>query len=215
MKITVLGTGIVGNTIATKLIQLGHQVMMGSRTSDNEKATTWVQQSGANASQGTFPEAARNGEIIFNCTSGTGALEALSAAGEKNLSGKIIIDISNPLDFSRGMPPSLFVCNTDSLGEQIQKAFPDSKVVKTLNTVNCNVMVNPSLVPGDHDMFVSGNDADSKATVTDILKSWFGWKNVIDLGDLSGARSQEMWVLTWVRMWGMFGNPNFNIHVVK
>lgn len=215
MKITVLGTGMVGNTIATKLIQLGHQVMMGSRTSDNEKATAWVQQSGANASQGTFPDAAMNGEIIFNCTSGTGALEALRAAGEKNLSGKIIIDISNPLDFSRGMPPSLFVCNTDSLGEQIQKAFPDSKVVKTLNTVNCNVMVNPSLVPGDHDMFVSGNDADSKATVTDILKSWFGWKNVIDLGDLSGARSQEMWVLTWVRMWGMFGNPNFNIHVVK
>ncbi|MEO5675368.1 MAG: NAD(P)-binding domain-containing protein [Chitinophagales bacterium] len=215
MKITVLGTGMVGNAIATKVVQLGHQVMMGSRTSGNEKATAWADQNGANASQGNFAEAAKHGVVIFNCTSGAGAMEALNAAGEQNLSGKVLIDISNPLDFSKGMPPSLFVCNTDSLGEQIQKAFPDTRVVKTLNTVNCNVMVNPSLVPGEHDMLLSGNDPEAKATVTDILKNWFGWKNVIDLGDITGARSQEMWVLTWVRMWGLFGNPNFNIHVVK
>lgn len=215
MKIAVLGTGAVGNAIGTKLIELGHEVTMGSRSAGNEKAKAWAGQHPKSASQGTFQDAVKSAEIIFNCTSGSGSLDALKAAGAENLKGKILVDISNPLDFSKGMPPTLFVCNTDSLAEQIQKTFADVKVVKTLNTVNCNVMVNPSLVPGEHDMFISGNDAAAKAQVTDILRSWFGWKNVIDLGDLTGARSQEMWVLTWVRMWGVLGTPNFNIHVVK
>lgn len=216
MKIAVLGTGMVGKAIGTKLVQLGHQVMKGSRTSNNEKATAWVQQFGANASQGTFADAAKFGEIIFNCTNGAGALDALMAAGEENLGNKVLIDISNPLDFSRGMPPTLLVANTDSLGEQIQRSFPKAKVVKTLNTVNCNVMVDPSLVPGDHDMFVSGDDAEAKAKVKDILMNWFGWKNVLDLGDITGARSMEMYVILWVRlMMGEVGNPNFNLHFLK
>lgn len=216
MKIAVLGTGMVGHAIATKLVQLGHQVMKGSRTSNNEKASAWVQNNGPNASQGTFADAAKFGEIIFNCTNGAGALAALQSAGEENLGNKLLIDITNPLDFSKGMPPTLLVANADSLGEQIQKAFPNSKVVKTLNTVNCNVMVNPSLVPGEHDVFVSGNDADAKAMVKDILVNWFGWKNVVDLGDITGARSMEMYVILWVRMMmGPIGNPNFNIHIVK
>ena len=176
MKIGVLGTGMVGEAIGTKLLQLGHEVKMGSRTANNDKAATWVKQSGAKATQGTFAEAAAFGEVLFNCTAGKASLEALTMAGAENLKNKVLIDIANPLDFSRGMPPSLLVCNTDSLGEQIQRAFPEAKVVKSLNTMNCNLMVNPGLLKEEHVVFVSGNDAEAKATVTMILKDWFGWR---------------------------------------
>jgi predicted dinucleotide-binding enzyme len=215
MKIGILGTGIVGKTIGTKLVQLGHNVKMGSRTANNEKASEWVKTSGANASQGTFAEAAAFGELLFNCTSGMVSLEALKIAGASNMNGKILIDISNPLDFSKGMPPTLSVCNSDSLGEQIQRAYPRVKVVKTLNTLNCNIMVNPSLVPGSHDIFVSGNDAGAKAKVIDILKSWFGWKTVIDLGDITTARGTEMLLPIWIRLMGAFQTPNFNFKIVR
>ena len=215
MKIGILGTGIVGKTIGTKLVQLGHNVKMGSRTANNEKASEWVKASGANASQGTFAEAAAFGELLFNCTSGMVSLEALKIAGASNMNGKILIDISNPLDFSKGMPPTLSVCNSDSLGEQIQRAYPRVKVVKTLNTLNCNIMVNPSLVPGSHDIFVSGNDAGAKAKVVDILKSWFGWKTVIDLGDITTARGTEMLLPIWIRLMGAFQTPNFNFKIVR
>jgi len=214
MKIAVLGTGMVGNAIATKLIQLGHQVMMGSRTVNNEKAKAWADQNGTNGSQGAFEDAAKFGEIVFNCTHGSATLDVLKQAGAENLNGKILIDISNPLDFSKGMPPTLFVCNTDSLAEQIQRAYPQTKVVKTLNTINCNVMVNPSLIPGEHDVFVSGNDAGAKTKVKELLSA-FGWKTIIDLGDITSARAAEMWVFIWVRLWGYAGNPNFNLHVAK
>jgi predicted dinucleotide-binding enzyme len=215
MKLGILGTGMVGSAIGTKLVQLGHSVKMGSRTANNEKAAAWVRAGGANASQGTFADAAAFGEILFNCTSGAGSIEALKAAGATNLKGKIVVDISNPLDFSKGMPPSLFVCNTDSLAEQLQRAFPYVRVVKTLNTVNCNVMVNPSLIPGDHDMFVCGNDAAAKTEVTKIVKDWFGWKSVVDLGDLTGARAQEMLVMIWVRLFMLSQSPNHNLKVVR
>jgi len=215
VKLGILGTGMVGNAIGTKLIQLGHEVKMGSRTPSNEKAAEWVKANGPKASQGTFADAAAFGEIIFNCTAGTASIEALKQAGERNLQSKILIDISNPLDFSRGMPPTLTICNTDSVGEQIQRAFPNVKVVKTLNTVNCNVMVNPSLVPGDHDVFLSGNDAAAKSKVREVLTQWFGWKSVIDLGDISTARGTEMYLPLWVRLYALFQKPNFNIKVVK
>ncbi len=215
MKIGVLGTGMVGNTIATKLVQLGHEVKMGSRAANNGKAAEWVKTNGAKASQGTFAETAQFGEILFNCTSGMGSLEALKSAGATNLKGKILVDIANPLDFSKGMPPSLSVCNTDSLAEQIQRAFPDAKVVKALNTVNCKLMVTPSLVKGDHDLFICGNDAASKTKVTGILKDWFGWKSVIDLGDITAARATEMVLPIWVRLMGVFQSPNFNFKVVR
>jgi predicted dinucleotide-binding enzyme len=215
MKIGILGTGMVGSTIGTKLIQLGHQVKMGSRTADNQKASEWVKASGANASQGTFADSASYGEIVLNCTAGVASLQALKLAGETNLKGKILVDISNPLDFSKGRPPTLSVCNTDSLGEQIQRAFPDVKVVKTPNTVGCNVMVNPSLVPGDHDMFICGNDSGAKAKVTGILKDWFGWKSVVDLGDISGARAMEMYLPIWLRLMMKFQTSKFNIQILK
>ncbi len=216
MKIAVLGTGMVGNTIGTKLIQLGHEVKMGSRTTTNEKAAKWVGESGANASTGTFADAAAFGELLFNCTSGKGSLEALNLAGTENMKGKVLIDLSNPLDFSKGMPPTLTVCNDNSLGEQIQAAFPDVKVVKTLNTLNCMLMVNPSaLGNGDHDIFIGGNDAGAKEQVKDILTNWFGWKNIHDLGDISTSRGVEQWLPLWIRMMVAFGNANFNLKIVR
>jgi predicted dinucleotide-binding enzyme len=215
MKIGVLGTGMVGKAIGTKLVQLGHSVKMGSRTANNEKAAEWIKSSGPNSSQGTFADAAVFGELVFNCTSGMASLEVLKLAGANNLSGKVLIDISNPLDFSKGMPPTLSVCNADSLGEQIQRAFPAVKVVKTLNTMNCNIMVNPSLVPGSHDVFVCGNDADAKSKVTEILKNWFGWKSVIDLGDITSARGVEMMLPIWIRLMGALQTANFNFKIVR
>ncbi|MGA2971151.1 MAG: NAD(P)-binding domain-containing protein [Candidatus Bathyarchaeia archaeon] len=215
MKLGVLGTGMVGNTVASKLVQLGHEVKMGSRTSGNEKAVQWTKANGPRASNGTFAEAAEFGEIIFNCTAGAASLEALKLAGAKNLKGKILVDISNPLDFSKGMPPTLTVCNTDSLGEQIQRAFPEVKVVKTLNTINCNVMVTPHIIPGPHDIFMSGNDANAKSKVREIVADWFGWKSVIDLGDISTARGTEMYLALWVRLMAVNQTPNFNIRITK
>jgi predicted dinucleotide-binding enzyme len=213
MRIGVLGTGIVGKTIAHKLAKLGHDVRMGSRTSGGEKAKAWVKEAGGKSSEGTFADAAMHGEIVFNCTSGIGSLEALKAAGAKNLQGKTLVDVANPLDFSKGMPPTFSVCNTDSLGEQIQHAFPTANVVKTLNTVTAAVMVEPSIIPGVHTMFVSGNDQNAKAEVINILKTGFGWKEVIDLGDIKGARAQEMHLALWLRLYTRFQTPNVNVRV--
>jgi predicted dinucleotide-binding enzyme len=215
MEIGVLGTGMVGATIGRKLASLGHDVKMGSRTAGGDKARAWVASAGKNASEGTFAQAAAHGRVVFNCTSGSGAIPALTAAGADRLAGKIVVDVSNPLDFSKGQPPSLFVGNTDSLGEQIQRAFPAARVVKTLNTVNCNLMVDASLVPGEHDMFVAGNDAAAKDEVTAMLKDWFGWRSVCDLGDISAARAMEGYLLLWVRLWGRIGNANFNLRIVR
>jgi predicted dinucleotide-binding enzyme len=215
MRIGVLGTGMVGATIGTKLVQLGHAVKMGSRSADNPKAAEWVKKNAGNASQGTFVDAAAFGEIVFNCTAGAVSIDVLRLAGEQNLSGKILIDIANPLDFSSGMPPSLTVCNTDSLGEQIQRAFPSVKVVKTLNTMSCILMANPSLLPGEHDVFMSGNDAEAKARVKEILQQWFGWKSVIDLGDIRTARGVEMLLPIWLRLRTVFQTVNFNFSIVR
>lgn len=215
MRIAVLGTGTVGRTIGSKLVELGHEVTMGSRTADNENAREWVAAAGAGAAQGTFEDAASGAELVFNCTGGAVALDALRAAGAANLTGKIVVDVSNPLDFSHGTPPTLTVCNTDSVGEQIQREFPDARVVKTLNTVNTAVMVDPAGVPGRHDLFISGNDAEAKRTVEGILGD-FGWPQyaIIDLGDITGARGQEMYLPLWLRLMGKLGRPDFNIAVV-
>lgn len=214
MRIGVLGTGVVGQTVGGKLVALGHEVKLGSRSATNEKAAKWVAQQGARASQGTFADAAAFGEMVFNCTSGTASLDALRSAGAGNLAGKILVDVANPLDFSHGMPPTLSVANSDSLGEQIQREFPDVKVVKTLNTMNTAVMVDPSSVPGDHDVFVCGNDADAKARVVELLRS-FGWRTIIDLGDISAARGVEMLLPIWLRLMGTFKTATFNFHIAR
>lgn len=214
MKIGVLGTGMVGQTIGSKFVELGHGVRIGSRSATNEKAEEWTKKAGKLASHGTFADAASFGEIVFNCTNGMSSLEALRMAGAKNFVGKLLIDVSNPLDFSKGFPPTLSVCNADSLAEQIQREFPDAKVVKTLNTVNCQLMVNPSLVPGEHDLFLSGNDTEAKEQTRNILES-FGWKNIIDLGDITTARGAEQLLPIWVRLMGLFKTPQFNFHIVR
>ncbi len=206
---------MVGQTIGSKLVELGHEVKMGSRTATNVRAAEWAGKAGGRALHGTFADAASFGEIVFNCTGGMVALDALRMAGAENLAGKILIDISNPLDFSKGFPPTLSVCNDDSVGEQIQREFPAAKVVKTLNTVNAMLMVNPSLVPGEHDLFMSGNDADAKAMVRKILIEWFGWKTIIDLGDITTARGTEQLLPIWVRLMGLFKSPQFNFHIVR
>lgn len=218
MKIAVLGTGMVGNSIATKLVELGHEVRMGARSAGNEKAKAWAQSTGAGAraSVGAFEDAAAFGALIFNCTSGLGSLEALQQAGAKNLNGKVLVDVANPLDFSKGMPPSLSVSNTDSLGEQLQRAFPDLKVVKALNTVTHELMVNPRrLEDGDHDIFICGNDKEAKGQVAEILRGWFGWRNVVDVGDITCARGTEALLPLWVRLYGAFGSPEFNFKIVR
>ena len=214
MKIGVLGTGMVGNALATKFAGIGHEVKMGARDAKNEKAAAWAASAGAKASPGTFADAATFGEIVLNCTSGAGSLDALKAAGAANLRGKVLVDVANPLDFSRGMPPSLFTGANDSLGERIQAAFPDARVVKALNTVNASVMVDPKRVPGVSDVFVCGNDAAAKAEVTRILKEWFGWPVVVDLGDITAARATEAYLLLWLRLWGAFQTAELNVHVV-
>ncbi len=213
----ILGTGDVGITIGSKLFELGHKVMIGSRTSNNEKARAFVAKYDDNVSAGTFSEAAKFGEIIFNCTKGIFSIDALLMAGVNQLADKIIIDVSNPLDFSSGMPPRLSISNTNSLGEEIQKNFPKTKVVKALNTMWCGIMINPEMVNGgDHTTFLSGNDANAKIKVKEILKS-FGWdeKNILDLGDISTARGTEGYLALWVRILGATNSGTFNIKVVQ
>ena len=217
MKIAILGTGIVGNTIGSKLIQMGYEVKMGSRTADNAKAVEWAKDKGPLASYGTFADAASFADIVFNCTGGGVSLDALKMAGKENLSGKILIDLANPLDFSKGMPPSLIpsLSNTTSLGEEIQKNFPETKVIKTLNTMNCSLMVNPDSVPGSHDVFICGNDDQAKDSVKSLLTKEFGWTSIIDLGDITAARGTEMLLPIWVRLYGINKSPNFNFKIVK
>lgn len=215
MKIGVLGTGMVGHAIGSRLIRLGHEVKMGARTADNERAAGWVAASGKSASQGTFAEtAAYADEIVFNCTKGEHALEVMRLASAANLSGKILIDVSNPLDFSKGMPPVLSICNDNSLGEEIQKMLPSVKVIKALNTMNCEIMLNPARIPGKHTVFVSGNDKAAKDQVRQLLQQT-GWAEdmIIDLGDISTARGTEMLLPIWLRLWGALGTAEFNFHI--
>lgn len=227
MNIGIFGTGVVGQTIAGKLATLGHAMMIGTREVAQTMARTepgpygqpsfsaWIKQN-PDIRLGSYAEAARHGEVVINATNGTGSLDALRQAGDSNLNGKILIDIANPLDFSRGMPPSLTVSNTDSLGEQIQREFPQVKVVKTLNTVTASLMVNPrQLANGEHHIFLSGNDSVIKAQVADWLVTWFGWKHILDLGDITTARGTEMYLPLWLRLWGALGTGMLNVRVVN
>ena len=197
-----LGTGVVGTTIAGKLRELGHDVLIGSRSAGEDAVP--------------FADAAAHGELVFNCTNGNASLDALNAAGAENLAGKVLVDVANALHFSEGGPPVIGLAIDDSLGEQIQRAFPEARVVKSLNTLNANVMVDPGLVPGEHDMFVSGNDEAAKAQVAELLQS-FGWPadRIVDLGDITGARGQELYVALWIRLMNVMDGPTFNIHVAR
>ena len=226
MKIGVFGTGVVGQTIAEKLNQLNHQIMVGTRDIKNLMAKTGPDRFGRpsfsewheknnNVKLGTFSEAAAFSELIVNATNGMGTMPALESAGKENLANKIILDVSNPLDFSKGMPPTLFISNTDSLAEQIQKTYPETKVVKSLNTMNAYIMVNPSVLSGDHIVFLSGNDTGAKDEVRKLLIS-FGWKdkNILDLGDITSARGAEQILPVWIRIMSTLKTGQFNFNIV-
>jgi 8-hydroxy-5-deazaflavin:NADPH oxidoreductase len=226
VRLGILGTGVVGKTLAARLDGLGHDVMIGTRDPEETLARTepdtygnppfsaW-QEEHPEVRLGTFGEAAVHGEMVINATAGAVSLEALELAGEDNLNGKVYKDLANPLDFSQGMPPTLSVSNTDSLGEQIQRRFSGAKVVKTLNTMNAYLMVDPAqLAATDHTVFVSDDDAEAKTTVTEFLRS-FGWTDIIDLGDISTARGAEMLLPIWVRLFGALQKPIFNFKIVR
>jgi predicted dinucleotide-binding enzyme len=226
MEIAVLGTGTVGRTIAGKLAELGHGVVVGTRDPESTSARTegdamgnppysvWQADHPA-IRLAPYADAAAAAEMVVNATGGIGSLEALRLAGAENLAGKVLLDVSNPLDFSRGFPPSLFVSDTDSLAEQIQRAFPAARVVKSLNTMTAALMVDPGRVGGgDHSTFVSGDDPDAKKTVVDVLTS-MGHTDVIDLGDLSTARAAEMLLPVWLRVMGALGTPYVQFKIVR
>ncbi|MFF1478383.1 NADPH-dependent F420 reductase [Streptomyces sp. NPDC058301] len=225
MRYAVLGTGVVGRTIAAKLASLGHEVVVGTRDpkatlarteSDgmgNPPFSVWQQEHPRTRLE-AFADAGAFGDTVVNTTAGLASLDVLAAVGAENLDGKVLIDIANPLDFSHGMPPSLDPVNTDSLGERIQRAFPGARVVKTLNTMSAGVMVEPSRVSGEHNVFLSGDDEDAKKAVAALLIS-FGWPqpSIIDLGDITSARGAEMMLPVWLRLMAALGRTDFNFHI--
>ncbi len=182
---------------------------------EHQGAQDWKAKSGGGAKIGDFRDAAVFGQILLNCTQGAITLDALRSIDRKHLAGKLLIDVANPLDFSRGNPPTLTICNTDSLGESIQREFTEAKVVKAFNTVNCQVMVDPGRVKGEHDIFICGNDSESKNAVKELLRD-FGWKSIIDLGDITNARATEQLMPIWIRLWTQFGTADFiNFKIVR
>ncbi len=225
MKIAVLGTGVVGKHLAAKLSRLGHQVRMGTRDpgatmtrsgsadTDDPPFSQWSL-AHPEVALASFADAAAYGEVVWNATRGMDSLLALGLAGAENLAGKVLIDTARPLDTSEGFPPTLFVKDTDSLGELIQRAFPEARVVKTLDTLYAHVMVNPVVLGEESTVFVSGNDADAKAMVTDLLTD-FGHTDVIDLGDISAARGTEMMLPMWLRLMDALGTTAFNFKIVR
>jgi 8-hydroxy-5-deazaflavin:NADPH oxidoreductase len=215
MRIGVLGTGMVGEALGSRLVETGHDVVMGSRDAANAKATAWAGRHPERAGHGTFADAAAHGEVVLNATGGAVSLDVLRLAGADNLAGKVLIDVSNPMVPDTGFPPRLEPVNGDSLAETIQREFPDARVVKTLNTMNCDVMADPSLLPGAHDVFLAGEDAEAKAVVRDLLRG-FGWPDdaMRDLGGLTAARGLEMYVIFWIGLRISLGHNNFNVHVV-
>jgi 8-hydroxy-5-deazaflavin:NADPH oxidoreductase len=226
MRLGILGTGAVGKTLAARLDGMGHEVMVGTRDPGETMSRTDADQYGnppfsdwrrehPEVELGTFEEAAAHSEMVVNATAGAVSLMALDLAGEENLNGKVLVDVSNPLDFSQGMPPTLSVSNTDSLGEQIQRRFVDARVVKTLHTMNAYLMVDPAQLAGaDHTVFVCGDDAEAKAEVTELLRG-FGWTDILDLGDISAARGTEMLMPLWLRLFGALQKPVFNYKIVR
>lgn len=223
MKIGIIGSGVVAQTLGSKLVEQEHDVVLGTRDPkklDEKKmfASTlreWQEQIKNRAKIATFAEAAAHGEILINATSGQVSIEALKLAAADKVGPKILIDAANELDHSKGMPPAVLASQERCLAEKIQATFPNLKVVKTLNTIGAPVMVNPKAVGGgDHTVFVSGNDPDAKAQVTKLLES-FGWSDVLDLGDIGSARGPEMYMAMWIRLWGATKTGMINVKVVR
>jgi predicted dinucleotide-binding enzyme len=223
MKVGIIGSGVVAQTLGAKLIELGHDVVLGTRDPgklDDKRGMgatlrEWIAKTDRKGKVATFQEAATHGDLLINATQGQASVEALKLAGADRVGSKVLIDTGNQLDFSKGMPPGVLASQTSCLGEQIQAAFPNLKVVKSLNTIGAPVMVAPqALAGGEHTVFVSGNDTAAKAAAAELLKS-FGWKDVLDLGDISSARGPEMYMAMWLRLWGATGTGMINVKVVR
>lgn len=226
MKVAVIGTGAVGQAIATKLSLLGHKVFIGTRNVSESRSKTkaddwgtpgigsWIKEH-PEVDLLPFKQAVENGkDLIIFAVAGMAAFDCLEKIGKDQLDNRVLVDITNPLDFSQGFPPTLSICNTESLGEKIQNSYPRVKVVKGLNTVTSAIMGNPETIEGDHNLFICGNDQEAKKLVTDLLTS-FGWRerNIIDLGDITSARGTEMLMPLFIRLLGKYQNPFFNLHV--
>lgn len=214
MKIGILGSGDAGRSLGLGFASRGHDVMIGTRHPEKPELSEWKEKAGPQGSVGSFPDAAKHGEVVLLCTLGLGAEPAIDAAGPANFGGKVVIDVTNPLDFSRGMPPGLFVGGTDSLGERVQRKLPDAKVVKALNIVGNATMVNPRMRDGLPDMLIAGNDAGAKRTVGALLKE-FGWGEPIDVGGIEAARDLEAMVPLWVRVCQAVGSWTVAWKVLK
>ena len=215
MKIAVLGTGSVGRTVAPALARLGHQVVVGTRDPDTTRARDDWTPPVADLPLQTYADVAEGVDLVVNATSGEGSLSALGMVGSEHLAGKVLLDLANPLDFSSGFPPTLSVKDSDSLAEQIQRAFPEARVVKALNTVTAGVMVEPGLVgDGDSTMFAAADDAEARALVVGLLQQ-LGWRDVVEFEELSAARGLEMWLPLWVRLMGRLGTAEFNLKLVR
>jgi predicted dinucleotide-binding enzyme len=229
MKIGIIGSGAVAQTLGTKLVGLGHDVVLGTRDPSkldekkNMAATLreWLAgvtkggPSNGRAKVATFQEAAAHGDLLINATNGQASVDALKLAAADKVGPKVLIDTANELDFSKGRPPGSLASQDNCLAERIQAAFPNLKVVKSLNTIGAPVMVAPqALAGGEHTVFVSGNDTPAKAAVAELLKS-FGWKDVLDLGDIGSARGPEMYMAMWIRLWGATGTGMVNVKVVR
>ncbi|EKE30208.1 MAG: hypothetical protein ACD_2C00026G0001 [uncultured bacterium (gcode 4)] len=225
MKIWILGTGMVGRAHASRLANLGHQVMIGTRDivktlEKREPDEMWTpafaewRLQNENIILGIFEDTANFWEIVFNCLKWEYAIEALLPL-ERHLNGKILVDMSNPLDFSKWMPPTLFLSNDTSLWEEIQSALPNVKVVKMFNTVNSYLQVNPHLLAsGNHTIFIAWDNPVAKAEVINIALT-YGWEDIIDLGDMTWARWMEMWLPLWLRLWWAIENPMFNLKIIR
>ena len=215
MRVGVLGTGEVGRRLGDRLLADGHEVTLGSRDPDSPVAADWAAER-PGAGHGTFAEAAEGAALLVNATPGRVSSQVLAGLPQRCLDGVVVLDVANPLDFDGGFPPTLAVCNTDSLGERLQRAHPTAKVVKALNTLHNEVMVDPARVPGEHHVFVCGDDADAKGLVIGLLVAW-GWPptSLIDLGDITNARATEMLLPLWVRLYAHLGTADFNLGVVR
>lgn len=216
MNAGILGTGTVGRTIGSRLVELGHRVRLGARSAANESAAAWAASAGERGSSGSFADAAAFGEVVFNCTEGAHSVDALTAAGREHLAGKVLVDLANPLDHATGRRGTLLYADTESLGERIQAAFPEARVVKTLNTMWCGVMVNPRLLGAPHVVYVCGDDEAAKSEVAGLLRA-FGWRDeeIVDLGGIAASRGTEMFLPLWLLLYGKLGTAAFNLGIVR
>ncbi len=213
MKIGILGSGDVGQVLGRGFAQAKHEVMIGTRSPQDKKLQPLLKLVGNLGSTATFPQTVTFGEVIVIALKGEVVESVLKDIGPKPFAGKLVIDVSNPLDFSKGMPPSLFVGWTDSLGERVQRLLPTAKVVKCWNTVPNSLMFRPSLAGTQPTMFICGNEVSAKIAMKQFLQE-FGWKDVIDIGGIEAARYLESLVALWVRVTGALGNWNHAFKVL-